>query len=266
MKKLVIAANGHPRTNNDLLHLQDAIIDMGKALGLLCSESTSSLVLIGGFNFINVTLSAFDVTEAYFYYQGEVYYFAGATNYQDVTHFRISSTFAVNNPYLGHNIHNIRQLLPIYAGNDLPGDLVATFSRATEAIAKKSLGLWSDVHPAGSANFPQFYAGITSVAGHTVKYRRLAGGGYEFKGKANVGGASGSSLGGYGLITFSTGLMTTNTDQYGNVVAFLNGGNDPLPCPYIVTNAGISIRHDAGYSLLTYDVVCMSSIRFYESL
>lgn len=263
MKKLTIAANGHPRTNHDLTHLQDAIIDVGKAVGLLCGTSTSTLVLIGGLYPFNIFSQSYDVTEAFFYYNNELFYFAGAVDMQDVTHLRISSVYAANNPYLGKNIHNIRTLIPISSGN-IVGDIPVAFTRATDAIAKKSIGSWVTVNPNGSASYPQFYAGVTHVAGHAVRYRKLASGKYEFIGKADVGGYSGSSLGSYSLINFGPGLVTTNNVQYGNVVGYLNGGSDRMACPYSVSNSGISIAHDAGYSLLTNDYVCVSPIQFYE--
>lgn len=264
MKKLVIAANGHPRTNNDLLHLQDAIIDVGKAVGMLCSESSSTLVLIGGLYTINVVPGVgYDLSDAYFFYQNELFYFPGATNAQDVTHLRISSTFAANNPYMGKNIHNTRVLIPI-STTPIAGDIVFSFTYAVDAIAKKSIGVWQNMNAAGSANFPQFHAGIVNASGHTVQYRKLSNGQYEFRGRANVGGYTGSSLGDFSLINFGAGLMTTNTSQHGVTAGAFNGGANQKPCVFGVSNSGIEIKHEVGYSLLTNDLIYFTGIRFYE--
>jgi hypothetical protein len=265
MNKLIIAANGHPRTNNDLLHLQDAIIEASKALSYLCGENGSTLILIGGL-YPTVYSQGYNVSDAFFYYNNELFYFGGATDFQDYSHFRISSTFAANNPYMGKNIHNIRVLIPILAGNNIAGDIPITYTDAVKAIAKKGIGLWSSINAAGSAFYPQFATGIIHAVGHTVQYRLNANGEFELRGKADVGGYTGSSLGGYSLINFGAGPLTTNYPQHGCVAAFLNGGNNGTPCTYEATNSGLLIRHASTYSLQANDTVWLGSVRFYKAI
>lgn len=269
MKKLVIAASGHPRTNNDLVHLQEAIMEVASALGSMCVDTAGSPVLLAGGEFVPAGGSLFTVNPAWWFIAGEVYYMPGVGAALDPPEIlRISSTFAANNPYLGKNIHNIRQVDALTGATPAVGDvdfLTAISNRAVDNMALKSVTKgWKPVNAAGSAFYPQFAAGIVNVSGHNVLYRKIGSGKYEFKGKANVGAYTGSSLGGYSFINFGAGLVTTNYPQHGCVSAYLNGGNNHKPCAYVVSNSGVLIAHDSAYSLVTNDVLCASAISFYE--
>lgn len=267
MKKLNIVVNGHPRTNHDLLHLQDAIIEVATAYGKLCANDAGDPVLISGAIFTNVGGGAFTISDAWWFINGEVFYMpAVAASFSPPDWLRISSTFAVNNPYLGHNIHNIRQVLPV-TGAFVAGDidfLTAIQNVATDNIlARATAKGWVNINAAGSAFFPQYKAGIINVAANTGQYRKTGAGLYEFRGIADVGGCVAVSLGGYQAIDFGAGAMTTTTKQYGCCNAKLNTLNKP--CSYEVNTGGIYISHDAGYSLIAGDELRLSGIRFYHS-
>ena len=122
---------------------------------------------------------------------------------------------------------------------------------------------WSSMNAYGSSSYPQFANGITNISGHPVLFRKNAIGQFEFKGRADVGGYTGSSLGGYSLFNFGSGVMTTNSYQEGCLRAMLNNGNNATPCTWRVSNSGIIIEHATSYSLLTSDYVNVSGIKFF---
>jgi hypothetical protein len=152
MKKLVIAANGHPRTNNDLLHLQDAIVDMGRALGNLCAGNSNAPCVISGCNIITPGsggAGTIDITDGFIFANNEIFYFAGEDDCDETLYdhrFRVQSTFAANNPYLGKNIHNIRNIVlmippfAFQAGDLNPNTVLA--NRAVNNFANQMKGSW----------------------------------------------------------------------------------------------------------------------------
>lgn len=270
MNKLNIVANGHPRTNNDLTHMQDAIIEVAKAYGRAFANNAYDPVLIAGAQTVSAGGGSFYYTEAFWFIAGEVYYMPQTAPSIDPPEIlRVSSTYAAGNPYLGNNIHNIRIVQALSGMTPAVGDvdfLTAIKNIAADNILFKATSKpWQPVHPAGSSSYPQFATGIINATGSSVRYRELGSGEFEFMGSADVGGCAATSTGGFVIINFGSGSVpvTTGTAQYGCVPARYNAGNDTVPVCYSVTNSGILIGHDAGYSLTAGDMV-RCAFKFYR--
>ena len=180
MKKLVIAANGHPRTNNDLIHLQDAIVEVANALGMMCSnDGVTELTLVAGFKFISTGSQSANRSPAFFHYNNELFYCGAIVDIQDVTHLRIQSVYAANNPYLGKNIHNIRTLIPVLAGTNIAGDIPLTYSNFANNIVNKAtiaLENWRYVGASGQIAWQNnFSSGTVPTTAYNLRYRKIFG-------------------------------------------------------------------------------------------
>jgi hypothetical protein len=183
MKKLQIATNGHPRTNNDLVHLQEAIMEIGSALGMLCTDSlgTNVPIVVGGLKFTSLGGGVFTYGDCYIYYNGEIFYFPGTSpNIDPPDYLRINSIYAANNPYLGKNIHNIRTIIPIY-GLPIAGDVpFFNFQHGVQNIVKKAFtSTWYNVD--GMQGRPSMIAG-NSTTSQTIKVMKDVIGCVRFQG------------------------------------------------------------------------------------
>jgi hypothetical protein len=179
MKKLVFAANGHPRTNNDLVHLQEAIIDIGNAIGMLCSDDgVTPLILISGLK-QTVAVGGTNATESWWYYNNELMYCGPMSDIRDVTHLRLSNVFAANNPYLGKNIHNIRTLIAVTTGNDIIGDIPFIYTRGVDNLCNRALlrpEAWRYVGAIGQISWQNgFGSGTVGVSAQNLRFRKIYG-------------------------------------------------------------------------------------------
>jgi hypothetical protein len=264
MKKLQIATNGHPRTNNDLLHLQEAIMEIGSALGMLCTDSlgTNVPIVVGGLNFTSLGSGLFTLGAGYIYYQNEMFYFPGnPANLDPPDYLRISSVYAANNPYLGKNIHNIRTIVPIY-GSPIAGDVAySTLVKGVDAIAKKSIGQWQPVYASSSGIYPRLNAGCTTPGGNPLQFRKNGDGSVEFKGSIVL--PSGTTAGSILSVLFG-GPLNISTPQGGCVFATLSGESKPLA--WLADTSGILLSFDTSYTTVGGDAVMADAIRFYENL
>lgn len=264
MKKLQIATNGHPRTNNDLIHLQDAILEIGSALGRLCSDDagTTTPVIIGGLKFTSLGGGLFTIGDGWVFYNNEVFYFAGnPPNIDPPDYLRISSTYAANNPYLGKNIHNIRTMVPIY-GSPISGDIPYGFVHAANNIAKKSIGAWQSVYSQGSGIYPRMANGAVGNSGNPVQYRKNGDGSVEMKGQVMLpAGNSGSIL----ALEFG-GNLTINFGQVqvGHATLHKNGGGIEI-VPVRVYTDGVTMQLSSSYTTVSGDWLYIAPLRFYQT-
>jgi hypothetical protein len=272
MKKLQIAANGHPFTNQDLTHLQDALIDMGVAVGTLCSDAqgTPNPIILSGFKFTGGTGGApFTIGSGWVFHNNEIFYFGGTTpNFNPPDFLRVSSTYAANNPYLGKYIHNIRTLVPIY-GSSIAGDIpYFGLQDATTNILRKNFGKWQPILSNASSNYPRFASGIASASGTTCEYRYNLDGTYEFRGTAVVNGS--------GAITVWTllpillfgnidELINVTTQQFGVMSSVYGGAFDARPfqaAPGALGITGLYISMPSGYVPANTDSFQINAVKF----
>lgn len=267
MKKLNITTNGHPRSNHDILHLQDAVLEIGNALGGLCADTSNNPVMISGFAVTQLGGGLFTYGTGWVYMNNEIFYFGGTTsNTVAPDYLRISSTYAANNPYLGKNIHNIRVLIPIY-GTPSAGDVAfgsVVNNKAVDNIAKKRFGEWKQMNPAGSSSYPRFNVGYASIGSNPVMYRINGDGTCEFKGEVDLTGVVGASPIWFNLFLFATPFTLGATyTQHGSIYAILSGSYSLQAWNYSAQLGAFQIWLPAPYTIQTSDRLYMNSVKYY---
>jgi hypothetical protein len=126
MDKLIIHPGGHPMHNDDLLHLQTAMLQGFTALGtgLIGSSLGSGWYKICGFDWVVVSPGVIDLSAGYVYWDGEIWYYPGGTGlactwatggFTTDLSFEKTISHKANNPVvyadgLAKNVHQIRRL------------------------------------------------------------------------------------------------------------------------------------------------------------
>lgn len=150
MKKVTISTGGHPRSNNDLRHMQEGYMQALKALALAFSRGVETKLILSGFSIAltgTFPLYTAALTAGFFFWEDEIYFFPGITGLAwdfsgDQLWFTKVTTYPPNNPALyadgiNKNIHATVEL-GVYtaASASSPSDVALTsFSSPSASIA-----------------------------------------------------------------------------------------------------------------------------------
>ena len=148
MKVLDLQIGGHKRTNDDLIHLSDMILEVRDTLHQLLNKGypikvaaiEPSIVLTGCVVTDNVT--DFDLTAGLIYHAGEVFEVdavsAGAKVAADTLSWVVAETFIVGDPVtyfdsIPKNVHKIRKLVPTWDQIIIAGEVLDSHLRRPDA-------------------------------------------------------------------------------------------------------------------------------------